>query len=305
MSNTPQHTPAQPLDARTTAALTVMLLVDSLHLIFARALAPLMSPFSSSFYVLAIATIQIALYVGLTGRVDVSVFKKHIWFFVAIGFLVAASTVLGYFAVTLIDAGTASLLGHVSIVVTLALSTFWLKERLSRQELAGAVLCLLGAFTISFQDSDVLRAGSLLVLASVSMYALHIAVVKRYGEGIEFANFFLFRLLMTTLFLALFMGVSGNLSAPPNGRAWLILFIAASMDVVLSRILYYWVLRRMRLGIHTILLTLSPVLTVGWSILLFSESPTWQSAFGGVLVLVGIIIVGVAQQRGKLAASKR
>ncbi|MEZ4631539.1 MAG: DMT family transporter [Deinococcales bacterium] len=297
---TPSLSLKPQLNQQTTAALLVMLLVDSFHLIFARMLAPLMSPFSSSFYVLTLATLQIALYATFTKRLDWQILKKHFSFFSTIGFLIAAATICSYTSVRFIDAGTASLLGRISTVITLALSYFWLKEKLTPRELMGALLCILGAFVISFQSSNVLRLGSLFVLGSVSFYALHIAVVKRYGEGIEFVNFFLWRLSMTAFFLALSMSLTGHLSLPPSGYAWFILTLTAVVDVLISRVLYYWALRKMRLGIHTIVLTLTPVLTVLWSVIFFDESPSWQSFWGGILVLGGIMIVVLAQRKRNL-----
>ena len=273
-----------------------MVAIDSFHLIFARSLATFMSPYTSAFYVLGLATVMLGIFFASQGKLKLVVLKTHFWFFISIGFLIAAATVCSYTAVSLIDAGTASLLSRISTLVTLALSYFWLKERLSQQELIGAVLCILGAFTISFQGGDVMRSGTFFVLASVVLYALHIAIVKRYGEGIDFENFFFFRVLVTSLFLAVFMSSSAHLSLPPNSLSWLILLTAAVVDVIISRLLYYWALRRMRLGIHTLWLTLTPVLTILWSILFFKESPTWQGLAGGVLVLIGILIVGRAQQ---------
>lgn len=286
----------QNFSRQTSAALLAMLLIDSFHLIFARALAPLMSPYSSSFYVLAIASLQIAGYLSLKRLINWNILKQHFWFFLSISFLIAAATVCSYTAVSLIDAGTASLLGRISTLITLALSYFWLKEKLSEQELMGAVLCILGAFTISFQGGDIMRLGSVFVLASVIFYALHIAIVKRYGEAIEFHNFFFFRVLMSTVFLGVFMAISKNSSLPPSAATWLILVVTATVDVLISRLLYYWALRQMRLGIHTLVLTLTPVLTIIWSILFFNESPSWQGLAGGVLVLVGIFIVGLAKR---------
>ncbi len=292
-----QSAPASSLTKQTTAALIVMVVIDSFHLIFARSLASIMSPYTSAFYVLGTACLVLALYFGLRRRIRPSVFLSHPWFFLGIGFLIAASTVCGYTAVKFIDAGTASLLERTSTIITLALSYFWLKEKLSKQELTGALLCILGAFVISFQGGNVMRAGSLLILVSVIFYALHIAIVKRYGEGIEFENFFFFRVLSTSVFLAIFMGSSGNLGLPPSLYSWLLLAFIGTVDVVISRLLYYWALRRMRLGIHTLVLTLTPVLTILWSILIFRESPSWQGVAGGVLILIGILIVGRAQQR--------
>lgn len=279
-----------------------MIVIDSFHLIFARSLAPLMSPYASAFYVLGLATLMLGAFFGSRKKLRLEVFREHLWFFLGIGFLIGAATVCSYTAVSLIDAGTASLLSRISTLVTLALSYFWLKEQLSRQELLGALLCILGAFTISFQGGNVMRIGSLFVLASVIFYSFHIAIVKRYGEKMDFENFFFFRVLSTSAFLALFMTISGHSSLPPSPFSWLLLVITGLVDVIISRLLYYWALRRMRLGIHTLMLTLTPVLTILWSILLFRESPSWQGVLGGVLVLLGVLVVGRAQQvRAKIA----
>lgn len=274
-----------------TAALIVLLMVDSLHFVFGRLFAPLLSPFASSFYVLLIATAEIAVYLALFRKIDLQVLRDHLKFFLTIGFLVAAATVLSYTAVTYIDAGTASLLARFSAVITLALSYFWLHEKLSRNEWIGGAISILGAFIISFQPGDVFRVGSLILLGGITAYSLHIAVVKRYGDDIEFGNFFLYRVGMTALFLALFLGVSGEATLPTSLNVWLLLAVAATVDVVISRILYYWVLRQMTLGAHTILLTISPFVTVIWSLILFREIPTIQALVGGVIVTAGVVLV--------------
>ncbi len=293
--------PSKLTSGQTWAILASMLIIDSMHLIFGRMMAPLMSPFVSSFYVLFVATIQVFIYVALRRKFQWQVFRENTWFFIAIGFFVAVATVLNYTAVSLIDAGTVALVGRISTVVTLLLSYFWLREKLSRHEVIGAALCILGALVISFQPGDVFQLGSLIVLIGVSCYSVHIAIVKKYGDNLEFTNFFLYRIAMTTFFLAIFMTASGNLAAPPSGQAWLIILVTGTVDVVISRILYYWALRQMRLSIHTIALTLTPVLTILWSTLFFAERPTGQGLIGGGVILAGIVIVAIAQQQRQRA----
>ena len=294
-----QTTPStsDALSPQTWAVLIAMLLIDSFHLIFGRMLTNLMSPFVSALFLMLVATVEVGAVLAWRRAIDWRVFWHNRWFFLAIGGLVAGSTVMNYTAVTLIDPGTASILGRFATVVTLALSYFWLKESLSRQELLGAALCVVGAVTITFQPGDLFRTGSLLVIGALSFYSLHIAIVKRYGDNLDFGNFFLYRVATTAAFLALFTLTSGNAALPPSGQAWLVVLIAAKIDVVISRLLYYWALRQMRLGIHTILLTMTPVLTIIWSILFFEESPTLQGLIGGAIVMAGILLVAIAQQR--------
>jgi O-acetylserine/cysteine efflux transporter len=254
----------------------LLLLVDSLHFVFARLLLPYLPPGTSAFYVLAVATLETAVFLGLRRDIQFSVLRQHLGFFLLVGFLVAASTSVNYTAVAFIDPGTAAMLSQTSILFALAFGLFWLRDRLTAGQLAGSLLAIAGVFAISFQPGGVFRLGSLLVLTSAFMYALHAAVVKRYGGAMSFGNFFLFRVASTTGFLFLFAAGRGEL-VWPRGEVWLFLILAGTIDVVVSRVLYYQVLRRLQISFHAILLTLSPVITILWSFFLFGARPTWQA----------------------------
>jgi drug/metabolite transporter (DMT)-like permease len=276
--------------------LITLLLLDSLHFIWARLLLPYLPGGTSAFYVLAIATVEMTLYMVVTRQVQVSHFRENLRFFLVIGLLVAISTSFTYIAVGYIDPGTASLLAQMSTIFALALSIIWLKEKLAPPEIAGAAIAVFGVLVISFQPGDYLRFGSLLILVSALVYALHAAIVKRHGGEMDFANFFLFRMASVSGFLLLFTSLRGQL-VRPSGQAWIYLLLAGTIDVVISRILYYVALRRFQMSFHTIILTLSPVITVLWSFLLFGLKPTLQSFIGGLAVILGVGIVSLGKSR--------
>jgi drug/metabolite transporter (DMT)-like permease len=197
---------------------------------------------------------------------------------------------MNYVAVSYVDPGTASMLSKTSTLFALGFSLVWLRERLIRIEIVGALIALAGVFTISFQPGDYLRFGSLLVVGSAFLYALHAAVIKRHGGEMDFGNFFLFRVASTSAFLIIFAGARGSM-VWPEGEVWLYLFLAGTVDVVISRTLYYLALRRLQMSFHTIILTLSPVITILWSVLLFDEQPTLQGFLGGAAVIFGVLLV--------------
>ncbi len=283
------NTTPQIAGAPTALLMVVLLLVDSLHFVFARLLLPHISPGISAMYVLAIGTAEVGLYGLVTRRLRLDVLTRHRWFFLAIGLLIAGSTNINYEAVAFIDPGTATFLGKTNIVFGLLLALLWLKERLSRRQILGAGIAILGAFIIAFQPGDYLRLGSLLVIASTLMYATHTAIVKRYGGEMDFLNFFFFRLLATTGFLLLFSVSRGVLTLPPT-PAWALLLLVGTVDVVISRTLFYLTLRQLTMSLLIIILTLSPVAAVLWSFFLFRTFPTPQQLLGGILVLAGVVM---------------
>ena len=163
--------------AERAALFAVLLLVESLHYVFARLLLPYLPPMASSMYVLAVGTIQIGVFAAVRRKLDWRPAVRRFWFFAAIGFCIAASTALNYVAVLYVDVGTASMLGKTGVIISLLLSVLWLRERLSRQQAWGAALAVIGATIISFHPGDIMQFGSLLILTSTFLYALHLSLI--------------------------------------------------------------------------------------------------------------------------------
>ena len=270
--------------------MAVLLIVDSLHFVFARLLLPHIAPSIAVFYVIAIGTVEVGLFGFLKRRIHFKTLGRHPWFFLSIGALIGISTLINYEAVAFIDPGTASLLAKASILMSFGLGVLWLREKLVKSQFAGAFLALAGVIMMTFQLGDYIRLGSLLILVSAFMYALHIAIVKRFGGPIDFVEFFFFRLLATGAVLLPIVWVSRSM-VWPAGQTWGLLFITATVDVTISRSLFYLVLRRMKMSVHSIVLTLSPVVAVLWSLYLFNTAPGVRQLVGGIAVLVGALIV--------------
>jgi drug/metabolite transporter (DMT)-like permease len=283
-----------------TAVMVVLLLVDSLHFVFARLLMPYLPATTSSFFYMAIATLQIALFAALRRQIDWRVFRDNAKFFLTIGFLIAFATAASYAAVTYIDPGTASMIARINTLFALGFGIFWLKEKLVGGEKIGAAIAVIGVFIIGFQSggvNDQLWLGVLLVLGSSFTYALHAAIVKRQGGAIDFTNFFLFRMLSSIFFLLIFAVGRGEMRWPSGWEIWLLLIMTATLNVTISRGLYYVVLRRLDLSLLTILLTLSPVITIVWSLILFRELPSPQGFLGGTAVIAGVLLVTTSRRR--------
>jgi drug/metabolite transporter (DMT)-like permease len=90
----------------------------------------------------------------------------------------------------------------------------------------------------------------------------------------------------------------------PTPLAWGWLIVAAAVNIVLSRGVYYLALRRLDMSFLTIVLTLTPVVTWLWSIAAFGGRPTVTEIAGGVATLAGVLLV-TASRAGLLAPGRR
>lgn len=284
--------PAPPTIQPTAGLFALLLMIDSLHFVFARALIPYFDPAVSATLVMAVATVQVGLYAWWRGALALDLLRRHFWFFFIIGACVGTSTFLTYASVSYIDAGTASMLSKMSTLFTLLIGVVWLGERLLPLQLLGSAVAISGVFIISFQPSgDVLQIGSMLVVISTAGYALHTAIVKRNGGEMDFLNFFFFRLLLTTVCLAaLVLTRPATAWAAPPPVGWLLVLVTGTVDVVISRSLYYLALRRIAMSLHAIILTVSPVVSIVWAYFLFGTFPGPQQLLGGCAVLAGVFI---------------
>jgi drug/metabolite transporter (DMT)-like permease len=108
-------------------------------------------------------------------------------------------------------------------------------------------------------------------------------------------EFFFFRIFSTTVLLFIFaLGRQGLIW--PDTSTWWLLIMVGTVDVVISRALFYIVLRRMTMSIHSIVLTLSPVAAILWAFLLFDTLPAGQQLIGGVGVILGVLMVTMRQR---------
>lgn len=303
MSHQPSNHEIKKTSLNAPLLVSLLLVFDSLHFVFAKLLSSYMPPESSAFYVLSLAALQILVIAVVRGGIKLAVFTHNVWFFLALGIMVGVSTVMNYTAVKWIDPGTASLLGKTSVLFGVGFGVIWLRERLGLMEMIGALIAIAGVVVIFIQPGDFLALGSAVVLASTLLYSLHAAVTKRFGEQMDIFEFLFFRLACTAGIVLLLATAQGVL-VWPSSEAWLVVLLAATIDVVISRLLYYLALRRLNLSFHSIILTLSPVVAILWTILLFNLMPSLQEILGGLGVLIGVFIVSLSHYKMERAQGK-
>ena len=275
---------------RGSALIVSLLMIDSLHYVFARLVFPYIEPALGAFYVIAVALVEVGLLGLVTGRLRLAPLRRMWPTFLAIGMCVAVSTRLNYEAMAFIDPGVAAMVAKMTVLFSLGFGLLWLGERFTKWQGVGSAVAIVGLAVISFQPGDYLGIGAMMILLSSFIYALHAALTKRNMGEIDLLNFFFYRLLLTAAFLALFNIARGNFVLP-SAQAFPILLLVGTIDVVVSRFLYYLTLRKLDMSVFAVALAASPVAAVIWSQLLFEVFPTPQQLLGGFAILCGVAIV--------------
>lgn len=298
MSAGPPASPTSHLTAPPGAAwlLPLLVAIDGLHFVFAdMARRNGMDPRMSTLLMMGIASLIVGVYGLATRQLDVAELRRNLPFLAVIGFMVALSTQIGYFAVQFVDPGAAALLSQMVNVWSIVFGVLWLREPFNRVQGLGALIALCGAAIVASQPGDFFRVGSLMLLLSTFSYALHGVIVKRNGNTMGFVNFFFGRLLLTTLWMLLSGVLQGALSMPDLPGLGIVA-LAGIVDVVISRALFYLLLRRIRVSALAVALTLSPAVAAAWSFVFYGTVPSLQQIIGGAVVLAGVVVVARARR---------
>ena len=278
---------------RDAALIATLLMIDSLHFVFARLLFPYVEPSLGAFYVMAFAVLEVGILGVAFEKLRLEPLRRLWPVFLAIGICVAASTNLNYAAMAYVDPGVAAMVAKTIVLFSLGFSLFWLRERLNRVQACGAAVAVVGLAVISYKPGNLLDVGTVMILVSTFLYALHAALTKRHIDRTDLLNFFFYRLLFSAAILALINLSRGSLPFP-HPLAVPILMLVATLDIVISRFLYYWALRQLDMSVFSVALAASPVAAVLWSWALFDVFPSAQQLLGGAGILAGVALVSAA-----------
>jgi drug/metabolite transporter (DMT)-like permease len=194
---------------------------------------------------------------------------------------------------------------HVGLIysacplVVLALATALKQERLAAGRLLGVVASVAGLFVIALGNlgdrspagQDVLF-GDLLLVGAVTSWGAYLTVgkplVARYGSLPTLVGTFLFGGL---LHLPVALATSGSWTslAAVTPRAWVALAHLTLVVTILGLLFQNLSLRLLDASQVATFGNISPLLTMVWGNLLFSERLTPTLALGGALILLGVL----------------
>lgn len=254
-----------------------------------------------SFYRWLIAALCMTPFVWRDWLAQRALIRRHAWQFVLLGFLgMVAYQCLAYLAAKTTTATNMGLLQATLPLLTVALSVFWLGERVTRGDLVGGVLSMVGlVYLLSHGHPagllrlDVAPGDGIMLLACLA-YAAYSVLLKRWPIGLSRWASLCLQIWCAVGFLLVYYLASGtpgvSLTALP-----LVLYAGLPASLLAPML---WLAGVQALGPQrtTALMNLMPVTTVAIASLLLGESLHAYHLLGGALVLGGVLLVQTWRQ---------
>jgi drug/metabolite transporter (DMT)-like permease len=208
-----------------------------------------------------------------------------------------SSTILWYFGLRRTLAINAAILGAMGPVFVALLSATWLRERLSRLNILGILVCSAGVvLTVTrgslqaLLDLD-LHPGDFFILAGQGIWAVYSVyarqVSRRYPPSVVTAGTYI----VSAAFLVPLSLIERPWTALPHVTLGTVLAILyAATLVTVSHIWFYWGIRVVSAAVASLTVNLIPfeVLAVSW--ILLGEAVTWAHVVGALVVIAGVAL---------------
>ncbi len=240
--------------------------------------------------------------VAFSGKMKglVPAYRKYLKPMAVMGVINGIAAITWFYALSLLGPSLLGFLLNFSAVFTVALSIAFLKERFSMLEGLGGIMALAGALIITYSNG-MLLGGAIFALVSSILFAISSFMAKIYIGHVPplyINNIRTFFMLGTILLYGL---LTGSIQMP-NVQSLVFLFFAALAAPVLSLYLYYRSIEIADLSKITLIRSMDPLVIALMSAYTMGEILKDTQLSGGIVIMFGIVLIGLARYRPKIIA---
>lgn len=213
--------------------------------------------------------------------------RRHARAFLAVVAMMAVGFSLWLFAIPQIGAGPLTLISKVQTLFAVGLGVAILGERITKNELGGAALALIGIALVSTLGSEVTTLGVLAAFGFAVCQTVMSFIIKRYCpdvHGLAFA--YALAGAMAILFGAIGI-VTGTLVVPSLTLA-AILAGNQIFGLIIGRAFYFEAHNHLPMSALNVYILAGPGVTLVAAWLLFGDPLTLQKIAGAVLITAGL-----------------
>jgi drug/metabolite transporter (DMT)-like permease len=234
------------------------------------------------------------------------------WFYLSIVAILSGALVPSLFfqALAITNVNNVVLVGHLQLPLTLALSVWLLKERVTRWQVIGSTLAFAGiVLTIILQPPEkammnmgdfTIGLGEIITAIAAVSASVTTIISKQHLTQIPLGIYSIFRTALGTViffFLALILYNPKHFMDVFSPLLWQWMLLYAAIIVVLGQLLWLRGFKTSSVSTATLIGSITPLISILGAYLILGEIPTQAQYVGGSLVLVGILLSQIQTKR--------
>lgn len=226
--------------------------------------------------------------------------KKELFIMIFLGLFYGLSSDLLFMGYDYLTPGIASTILFVYPVIVAIILILFFNEKIKNLTILSLLITLLGIFILSVQGSslrDINLIGLGITLGSALFYALYIITVNKSKIKTSGWKLTGYSLLFTAIYYLIKTFLKQESLALPNVDMFLNFFCFALVTTVLSTTALVYAIKYIGSTPTAIMGALEPVVAVMVSVILFQEIVTNQLIWGVLLILMGVILNILSNQK--------
>ncbi len=256
-----------------------------------------LSPIIVGFYRLVLSVPVLLLALSFLGKKAFRIKTKDIPVIILMGVMLATYQLCYFAAIPRVGVAIATLVTLCTAPVIVAvLSVVFLKERLEPTVITALVIAVVGTvLLVGFQlaNREQVFSGVVLALGSATGYAL-VALTSRRLSNYHPLQPVAFGFTVGAFMLLPFV-LSEGLTTSLEPSSWLRLLYLGLIPTALAYVLFTLGMRTTKATVATIVTLLEPLTAVILAFILFKERLSVAAIFGGVLLVVAIVVLSKKQ----------
>lgn len=198
-----------------------------------------------------------------------------------------------FFSLSILSAATFAFIGRFYIVFTVVLAALMLKEKLHKNDVIAIIISIIGSVLVSNANPDFNNlVGIAFALIYTFLFALASNLTKNVLKNTSVNNVNFYNQLTATVITGLMLLLSGQ-SFKISYLDLLIICFSALASGVIGLAYYYKGMKLLDISKVGIIRSLSPVIILIYSVLVFHTMINTQLIVGGILIILSILVMNM------------
>ncbi|MBL3549065.1 MULTISPECIES: DMT family transporter [Chryseobacterium] len=225
--------------------------------------------------------------------------KKETLVLAVLGICYALSSEFLFLGYDFLTPGIASTVLFIYPVIVALIMFFFYKEKLNRLSIVSLLFAFAGVIVLCLKGSglEINFTGLGIVMLSSLFYALYMVIVNKSDLKISGFKLSFYSMLFTSLFFMTKTGLEGQSLTIPSLSLFFNFLIFAFLTTVISSLCLVYAIKYIGSTPTAILGALEPVVAVMVSVLMFHEKFTPNLFIGITLILLGVTLNVIADNR--------